>query len=228
MMGFWYNNFVAEEVFANPKVPVKGEGPFFTDYLWKAQTQVDVGIEFINWNETKYPKLAEHKEDIISIFNTHYKYRELGAETESRFNDNLQARFNEIADKYNHAYKVTEENDVDRLGTGYTFDELRKRNIESEGTASGNETRDSKYKDTPSSSTSTINNPTNQNIDNRDNSSTATTKEAQTDEVHQEKIQHDKEMVVELSELIDKYRQLDIEFIYQFENCFIGIFGGNL
>lgn len=206
--------------------PAPGEGPFYTDYLYLAQMErpSSIGIAYINWDETTYTYLAKHKADIVTKFNQHFKYRELGSETEFRFQDMLQTRFYQIADKFNHAYKVTEENDVDRLGTGYTFDEVRARMIESEGTASGNETRDSKYKDTPSNSNSTINNPTNQNIDDRENSSTASSQEKQDDSVHQEKVQHDKEMVVELSELIDKYRQLDIEFVMEFETCFMMIF----
>lgn len=180
-------------------------------------------MEYVDWNETRYTKLAEHKEDLISLFDNQFAFREIGAETETRFQSMLQIRFNQIADKYNHAYKVTEENDVDQLGTGYTYDELRNRLINSEGTASGNENRDNKYKDTPQSSTSTINNPTNQSIDTRQNNSTATTKETQTDEVHQNKVQHDKEMILELNDLIDKYKQLDVDFVNEFETCFMMI-----
>ena len=217
---YWFYPYDISTDYEN-KAP--GEGPFYTNYLKDTQEYANVGLEYVDWNETRYTKLAEHKADLISLFDNQFAFREIGAETETRFQSMLQIRFNQIADKYNHAYKVTEENDVDQLGTGYSYDELRKRNIESQGTANGNETRDSKYKDTPQSYTSTINNPTNQNIDARQNSSTATTKEAQTDEVHQNKVQHDKEMILELNDLIDKYKQLDVDFVNEFETCFMMI-----
>ena len=207
------------------KLPAPGEGPFYTDYLWSAQEKRDVGLEYIDWKETKFTYLADHKDDIIELFNTNFKYRELGAETEMRFQDMLQARFNEVADKYNHAYKVTEENDVDKLGTGYTFEEKRTRHYEDSAESSGTENVDNKFKDTPSNNQSTLNNPTNQTLDNTQTSGNGSSTEDEDVTVNQEKTQHDKEMVAELSELIDKYRQLDIEFVKQFEPCFIGLIG---
>lgn len=207
------------------KLPAPGEGPFYTDYLWSAQEKRDVGLEYIDWKETKFTYLAPHKDDIIELFNTNFKYRELGAETEMRFQDMLQARFNEVADKYNHAYKVTAENDVDKLGTGYTFEEKRTRHYEDSAESSGTENVDNKFKDTPSNNQSTLNNPTNQTLDNTESSGNGSSTEDEDVTVNQEKTQHDKEMVVELSELIDRYRQLDIEFVKQFEPCFIGLIG---
>lgn len=207
------------------KLPAPGEGPFYTDYLWSAQEKRDVGLEYIDWKETKFTYLAHHKDDIIELFNTNFKYRELGAETEMRFQDMLQIRFNEVADKYNHAYKVTEENDVDKLGTGYTFGEKRTRHYEDSAESSGTEDVDNKFKDTPSNNQSTLNNPTNQTLDNTQTSGNGSSTEDEDVTVNQEKTQHDKEMVVELSELIDRYRQLDIEFVKQFEPCFIGLIG---
>lgn len=207
------------------KLPAPGEGPFYTDYLWSAQEKRDVGLEYIDWKETKFTYLAPHKDDIIELFNTNFRYRELGAETEMRFQDMLQARFNEVADKYNHAYKVTAENDVDKLGIGYTFEEKRTRHYEDSAESSGTENVDNKFKDTPSNNQSTLNNPTNQTLDNTQTSGNGSSTEDEDVTVNQEKTQHDKEMVVELSELIDRYRQLDIEFVKQFETCFIGLIG---
>ena len=216
----WFNLC---DILRDPTKPCEGEGPFYTDYLENVQSYANVGIEYVDWNQSKYSYLFQHKDDLVDMFNLQFKYREIGAETEVRFQDMIQTRFNQIADKYNHAYKVTEENDVDKLGTGYTYDEVRNRVIHGEATGTTSETRDSKYKDTPSTSTSTINNPTNQNIDDRDGTSSAENDEQQDDTVHQEKVTHDKEMVVELSELIDRYRQLDLEFVNEFGICFMGV-----
>lgn len=203
--------------------PVPGEGPFYTDYLYLAKEVRDVGLEFIDWESTKYDKLYEHYDDIITYFNSIYRYRELGAETETRFQDILQQRYYEIADRYNHAFKVMEENDIDQLGTGYSYKELRHRTIDTEGTSSGTESRDNKYKDTPASSTSTLNNPTEQTLDDRENSSTAETQETLDDEITRDNTKHDDPLVVELNYLIDRYKQLEIEFVMSFEQCFIGL-----
>lgn len=203
--------------------PMPGEGPFYTDYLWKAQLEREVGLEYIDWWEDKYTYLANHKEDIITQFNSIYKYRELGGETEERFQDILQQQFYEVADRYNHAYKVMEENDIDQLGTGYSYKEVRDRTINTDGESSGTESRDNKYKDTPASSTSTLNNPTEQTLDDRENSSTAHTDETLHDEIERDNTKHDDPLVVELNYLIDRYKQLDIDFIMEFESCFIGL-----
>lgn len=211
-------------IFDDYDKPMPGEGPFFTDYLWKAQINRNVGLEFIDWKEDRYTYLAPHKDAIIEAFNLQYKYRELGTETEERFNDNLQITFNRIADRYNHAYKVTEENDVDKLGTGYTYIEIRNRTLNSTGTSSTEESVDSKYKDTPATSTSTLNNPTNQNLQDRDGTTEATTNETEEHNISRDNTKHDQEMIVELSQLIDRYRQIDVEFVDEFENCFMGIF----
>ena len=211
------------DIMTDYKLPADGEGPFYTDYLWKAQQDREVGLEYINWRNDRYTYIIPHKDDIIQLFNEVFKYRELGSETESRFQDMLQQRYDEIADRYNHAYKVTEENDVDKLGTGYTYTEIRDRTINTTGNSTATETRDSKYKDTPSSSASTINNPTNENIDDRESQSNANTNEILSDKINRDNTKHDKEMIVELSELIDRYRQIDVEFVYDFGRCFIGL-----
>lgn len=209
--------------------PMPGEGPFYTDYLWKAQEAYPemIGIEYIDWDTANYIYLNKHKDEIVKVFNQYYKYRELGSETEYRFQDMLQSRFYEVADKYDHAYKVTEINDVDKIGTGYTFEETKHRDYTSTADTNGTENRDNKYKDTPSSTASTTNNPTNQTIDNRDNTGHAEGTETQDETLHQEKVSHDKEMILELNDLIDKYKQLVIEFVKEFEICFIGLYGND-
>lgn len=204
--------------------PHPGEGPFYTDYYGHFKEDNPLyGLENLDWRESRFTYLAEHKSDIITLFNEVYQYREVGSETPLRFQNNLQMRFDVIADRYNHAYKVIEENDVDKLGTGYTYKEIRDRTINTTGNSTATETRDSKYKDTPSSSASTINNPTNENIDDRESESTANTNEVLADSITRDNTKHDKEMIVELSELIDRYRQIDVEFVYDFSSCFIGL-----
>lgn len=204
--------------------PMPGEGPFFTDYLHSAQEDGEVGIEYIDWNETEYTYLAENKSKLIAMFNQEFAYRELGSETEERFQHMLQNKYNMIADKYNHAYKVVDEIDIDTLGTGYKYTENRSRILDTTADSNGTENRDNKFKDTPSSGTSTLNNPTEQTLDDRSTTNHLTGNENQQDDITQNKETHDRQRVIELSELIDRYRQIDAEFVNEFNECFMGIF----
>lgn len=136
----------------------------------------------------------------------------------------LQVKFNQIAGRFNHAYKVVEENDVDVLGTGYEYKETRKRGITTTGESTATDTRDNKFKDTPTNIQSVLNNPTNETRDDRTNASNAKTTENLDDTIDRKNTKHDEEMVVELSQLIDRYRQIDVEFINEFNECFMGVF----
>ena len=223
-MDVWGFPWCSYNIMEDYKKPALGEGPFYTDYYCNfKQARPDLGIDKIDWRESRYTYLAEHKEDLITLFEEVFQYREIGQETESRFQEFLQRHFDEIADKYNHAYKVTEENDVDKLGTGYSYKEIRDRTTKVTGTSTNTETRNNKYKDTPATSTSTINNPTSENIDDRESSGNANTNEILSDKISRDNTKHDKEMIEELSDLINKYRQIDVEFVNDFGVCFIGL-----
>lgn len=213
---FWGKPYY--DVAKDYKKVMPGEGPFFTDYLIHVQEiYPNTGLHECDWNETLYPKLAEHKSRLIQRFNRTFAFREIGQETVTRFQFELQNRFDEIAEHYDHAYKVTSENNVDIIGLGYTLDENYNRQItttnsteesntlskdytEAESLAKTQERNrtvtdtksqatdytvvdtldrdmtssmeseqsrnaDTKYKDTPGSSTSTLNNPTNQTVE---------------------------------------------------------------
>lgn len=66
----WWNIGSLYNIAEDYENPAPGEGPFYTDYLQNVQEYFSAGIEFIDWKETKYTYLAEHKEDLIEQFNT--------------------------------------------------------------------------------------------------------------------------------------------------------------
>lgn len=173
--------------------PMNGEGPFYTDY-WKNIKELygdKYGLETVEWKESTWAYLAKHKDTLINRFNATYAYMEIGQETEERFQHFLQVRFDEVAMKYNHLYQIYEENNVDKLGTGYTdtenYDNAKtneraqtasnsstsntdisdtqsgNRNLTQESTS--NTDTDTKYKDTPTGNSTALNNPTNQTIE---------------------------------------------------------------
>ena len=204
--------------------PFDGEGPFFTDYLYLAQKEnPTLGLVSVDWLEDVYPYLAKHKTRLIERFNREYAYRELGQETEERWQSVLQARFDEVAEHFDHMYKVFEINDVDKLGTGYKLSDVLERNTSDSMDSSGNHTGDSKFKDTPSSDASVLNNPTNANHNTSTDTYTSTGKGNQNDKRDTVKEVHNDTLVKELNYLVKNYTSTDNEFIQSFQNMFIGI-----
>lgn len=204
--------------------PMEGESPFFTNFLYLAQVEnPTLGLISVDWDETTYTYLAKHKEKLIARFNKEYAFRELGQETELRWQTVLQSRFDEVAEHYNHMYKVFEVNDVDTLGTGYKITDTLKRTTKDSLNTSDNRTSNSKFKDTPSSSTSVLNNPTTENQDTSTDTYASNGNGEQDDKRETEKTVHNDTMIDELNRLADKYKSVDNEFIKSFENMFIGI-----
>lgn len=102
-----------------------GEGPFFTDYLYNIRKDFPntFGLEQCDWSEDLYPRVASHKEAIINFFNEKYYYREIGQENEYRWQQLLQLKLDETIPSYDLAFRIYEENDVERVGGGYKFTE---------------------------------------------------------------------------------------------------------
>lgn len=204
--------------------PNPGEGPFFTEYLSDLQIyDATAGLASCEWNDTLYPNLAKHKERLIDRFNREYAFREIGQETVKRWQHVLQCRLDEVAEHYDHMYKVYENNSVDELGTGYTTTDEFQRDTQSSMDSTNERNADSKYKDTPSNTSSTLNNPTEQTIDDSTDTYTSTGTGKQTDSRTTTKKVHDDTMIRELNYLTANYVSTDNEFIKAFENMFIGI-----
>ena len=214
----------------NPKCkcnePKVQSEPLYTEYLSVLQEETPtLGIDGLNWFDTMYPKLFTQKSRLVYRFNKHYQFREISREDTTVWMKLLQDRFDEIADKYNHAYSLYDNPDIDldKLGVGY------KRTIDYENSRTGSSTSstessgNAKFRDTPTNEDSTINNPTTENVDTSESSgesSNESSGEGTTTEIYE---YNDRHIVDDINELIAKYKQLDEDFIREFEQMFIGI-----
>ena len=204
-------------------MPFMGEGPFYTNYLYLLQEEdSEAGLAQCDWDETKYPYLVKYKTTLIGRFNEEYAFRELGQETTLRWQLFVNARFNEIAEKYDHAYKVLSSDRLDELGTGYTVTDALTRKMTSKMDSTDKFEGNGKFKDTPISGT--INNPTTEQIDDNLTTYGSTGSDTQDDSRTTKKEQHDDIIMKELNWLADQYKVLNNEFIKEFDNMFIQIF----
>lgn len=200
--------------------PCPGEGPFYTDYYYHARTsRTDIGLDKCGWNE-KYTYLISHKYELCNLFNERYDYRELGQETYVRFQNFLNRKLHEIEEKFDHAFKMYEENDVDDLGIGYEEEETYNRTGKTTESASSNTTGNSKFKDTPTS-VAGINNPTTETDNEGTTEGNSETEEQDNYIRSHKKTQHDQHTITEVNTNINVYRNLMNEFVLAFEPCFM-------
>lgn len=201
-----------------------GEGPFFTDYLQNIINDgLEYGLNYVDWHADIYPNLYAHKDTLVDRFNREYAFREIGQETVNRWHHFLQCRFDEVADHFNHMYKVFEENNVDELGTGYSYQETLNQTKTGSVASTNKNSSDSKFADTPGSTSSTINNPTSQNIDESEQTGSTNTTDSNDYQKTIKRTDHQEHMIEELNKLTDNYKSIDNEFIQSFENMFMGI-----
>jgi hypothetical protein len=110
-----------------PEFPMPGEGPFFTEYLADIQASYTPVVD----DSTTPPTITyriesdfglerltwpmsghvfNHKTALISRFNERYAWREIGAETRERFLHNLQVKFNGMLFHYEHRFALYDDN----------------------------------------------------------------------------------------------------------------------
>lgn len=211
------------DILTDYKDPRPGEGPFFTEYLYQLlEDDENAGLSSCDWDETKYPYLCEHKDILIARFKEKYMFREIGQETPVRWQLFVNARFNEVAEKYNHSYKVFKENNVDEIGTGYTMTEELDRTNTSKMDSTNNFSTTEKYKDTPISGS--IGNPTSETTQDSDTTYGSSGTDTQKDSKTTTKTQHDDVRMKELNYLSDYYKTINNEFLKEFENQFMGLY----
>lgn len=203
-----------------------GEQPYFTDMLYNVRLYFNTaGLDSptVDWNS--WDNLKLHKDRLIKRFNSEYQFREIGAETVTRWQKQVNNTFDAIAPFFDHAYKLYSDPliNLDEMGIGYTDTENHDVSITANSTSGSGTTTTSKFKDTPTNKNTVINNPTSENLDNTqtDNVSDSTNRNSGTSSVT--RVQHDEHTIKEVSMIIDKYRKLDEEFIHEFNKHFIGI-----
>ena len=134
------------------------EGPFYTDYLINVQEDYpNIGLASVPWNQTETPKLYALKDIFIEHFNFIYKYREIGAETESRWQYTVDRVFDNVKRKYEFALSQYDLNDIAKIGKGFveeietegTTESTTEATSENTSTDSGRDVTKNQFNDTP-------------------------------------------------------------------------------
>lgn len=135
---------------------LSGEGPFYTDYLYKVQEDYpNAGLQtsFDNLSETekldtlKY--LYNHKDEIVSQFNLTYKYHEIGSETEDKWQYTVDKLFTQIKREFNRYFMLYETERIDELGKKYTESGNSTTMKDGSSSSSGSNSNKNVFKDTP-------------------------------------------------------------------------------
>ncbi len=195
-----------------PEFPMPGEGPFFTEYLADIQASYTPVVDdsttpptvtYRSESDFGLERLTwpvsghvfNHKTALISRFNERYAWREIGAETRERFLHNLQVKFNGMLFHYEHRFALYDDNAA----------KLKEYSEIIERSTSGS----NKFLDTPGYKVTL--------------SDGYLTNESQQSD--SETITDPKGTAVEaMNRLMDELRDLEEEFIDEFNECFISLY----
>lgn len=206
-----------------PKIQTEA---LWTEYLYKIQeTTPSIGLSGLNWYSDTYLTLFQHRTRLIERFNLTYALREVGREDLNQWMTLLQNKFNEICDKYNHAYKLYDDEAIslDELGLGYVREYLSSSTGEGTASSASSATGDTKYRDTPTEAQSVINNPTTETLENNEVTGSSDSSHESSFEATEKVTRHDQHVMQEVNRLIEDYKQLDTSFTHEFDELFIGI-----
>lgn len=181
----------------------QNEQPNYTDILYLIQERdhnIPLNRPSMTDSWERYPFLKEHKNELIELFNEHYQFREIGAETVGRWVRLVAKRFNEIGRTYDHAFKVIGEN-IDKL------DELGKEIVTE--TLWGSEFKDT-YQDTPVSPI-TIGEEYASSINKRERSGKDTVTRKDNTDMY----------IKEINDLINSFIDLKLRWVNEFESLFM-------
>lgn len=218
------------------------EGPFYSDYLINVQkTYPNAGLGKCPWaNDT--PRLYEIKDILIEHFDFIYKYREIGAETEERWQYTVDRVFDNIKRKYEFALMQYKENDIEIIGKYFKETTTRTSKGEivgsssREGTTSTTVTDTSKssFNDTPIQRLIDTGNYASSISDDLVESESSGTNNVEsgdtknidiTDEVVREHTESPNSIIDSVNDTIDKFRDLIDDFVDEFHVCFISTLG---
>lgn len=232
-----------EDLLENEFTNVPGEGPFYTSYLYQVQEDFpNIGLKSCPWNETETPKLYILKDTLIEHFNFIYRFREIGSETEERWQYTIDRVFDNIKRRYEFALNLYDENTISAIGKVYTESVVRhgESSASDSGSSSyssedsGSDNHQNVFQDRPVQQL-TLNGPyasavtddyMNYGKKNEGENSSESSKESEMDETvdltHTDK---DASTVELVNDVIDKFRDLIDDFVDEFHVCFISTLG---
>lgn len=211
-----------------------GEGPFYTDYLNNLVLDYPfIGLDTV-YIDPKYPTLRSLQNELSIIFFEYYRFREIGAETVKRFQYNVQRRTYEIVEQYETLFNLYKDTDLMARG--------RKIETDTNVTIVENKTSDSSvnteyntenkevFQDTPVTPlvedlTYATNITNNKNKNTGEMSTSKNDNNDITRSSDQTMTTHDKMAIEEIDTIIENYRTLKINFVKEYENCFINVLG---
>lgn len=205
-----------------------GESPFYTDFLVNVlEDYPNAGINGVTV-PSKYVNIQSNFEEIKEVFNEFYKFREIGSETVERFNYNVGKVFIRIAEIYDMLFELYSVKPLTRgrqiitdTDVDITLTKEKGTTIDTRYETNNMET----FQDTPVTPLGEDEYAT--NITKRDNvndglmKTTGEDKDTTTRDTIQTMTTHDKMMAEEYMTISENLRTIIIEFVSEFEGCFI-------
>lgn len=222
------------------------EGPFYTDFLINVQEDYpNIGLKSCPWGTeetTDIPKLYAIKDVLIEHFNFVYKFREIGAETESRWQYTVDRVFDNIKRKYEYALDQYESNLIKKLGNEFSETITRDGQYHTENASeggntsakTGSDTNKNVFNDTPIqalidennyASAITSNEIEYGNTVQNDSSSESESSSTVDEDITRTRVDKDKSILELVNDNIDNFRDLIDNFVNEFHVCFISTLG---
>lgn len=209
---------------------IAGESPFYTDFLYHVQEDypnagikaVLVGLTPTEQSELSY--LYAHSSQIIEHFNIKYKYREIGSETESRWQYEISKIFDNVKRVYNRWFMLYETNNVNLLAKELTETFSRSGSSSAESSSESSGTGKSVFQDTPVQAlVSTGNYATNITDDTSSSESSGTNGTEFSEEYTKTKSDKDKTNLELINKNVAIWNDLIDRFVSEFDVCFMDV-----
>lgn len=167
---------------------------------------------------SEFPNIIARFDILKERFNERYAYRMLNAETMEKWQVRLQNRFDEVAPKYERAYRLYGENlkYMDNVTPGRKVTE----STNNDSSTNSDVSSDSRYSDTPDTSINTSDNFAGSIT--RNTAKDVTTKKDTQSKVTDEVVSG-AEVIQNVNDSVNAWIEIDTEFISSFENNFLNI-----
>lgn len=166
------------------------------------------------------------KTDLIAEFNTYYRLREIGGETYERFQFNILHKFIQIKRRYNNMLKAYLDENIDQIGklTKETYDGTSTGGSTSK--VSGNSQNTEKYSETPITALMEQGDyETTRRTNEGTTGSETESSDTDTSKYTRDIVRFDGSVIKYLNEYSDEWRDIEMNFIKEFDVCFFNVMG---
>lgn len=98
------------------------EQPYYTQVLGdmlQDEQYANYGLGSIDWDSANCPILYSMRTQLTARFNDYYQFREIGSETESRWQKTIQRQYNIVKNKFELQLSLYQEATITRLGMSF-------------------------------------------------------------------------------------------------------------